>query len=99
MTERSPARERRWIILADDGRHVSVGRHTDPSDEETTRATEGLQATGAGGWLVMMEGVYYGCGAVSLMMVRELAPPRRNWDDAVAAFRQIRTRATSAPQP
>ena len=26
--------ERRWIILGEDGRHVTMGRHSDPSPEE-----------------------------------------------------------------
>jgi hypothetical protein len=89
--------ERRWIILGGDGRHVTIGRHTDPSDEEIARGTAALQSIGSGGWLAIMEGIYYGRGAVSLMMVKELASPCGGWDDAVAAFQQLRTRATSAP--
>jgi hypothetical protein len=27
--------EKRWIILTPDGGHVSIGRHTDPSDDDT----------------------------------------------------------------
>jgi hypothetical protein len=98
MTD-APHRERRWIILADDGRHVTVGRHTDPTEEEIERAGAGLRAISAGGWLAVLEGAYYHHGTVSLMMVREIAPARCEWDAAVNAFRQIRCRSIDTPAP
>jgi hypothetical protein len=35
-------REKRWIVLADDGLHVTIGRHTDPSEDEIVRAGDAL---------------------------------------------------------
>jgi len=84
---RGAAQERRWIILGEDGRHVTVGRHTDPTDDELARAAEALRASGQGGWLAVLEGHYYRPRErVSLMMVRELAPTNVAWTVAVEAF-------------
>ena len=93
------SREKRWIVLSDDGRHVTLGRHSDPSDDEINRAGEALRATGIGGWLALLEGIYYGRGEVALMMVREVAPPRAQWDFAVASFIKLRKQANSPPSP
>lgn len=82
--------ERRWIILGDDGRHVTVGRHSDPTEEELRGITEQLKTTGVGGWLAVTEGVYYSSEVMKLLMVQELAPPRRPWETAVAAFLDMR---------
>jgi hypothetical protein len=89
-------RERRWIVLGEDGRHVSVGRHSDPSDAELDTIAEALRAQGSGGWLAMMEGDYYlGRAAPTLMMVRPLTPVTAAWDDAAAAFQEKRVQALS----
>ena len=96
------ARERRWIILGEDGRHVSIGRATDPTEAEIEEAGKALQQTGIGGWLAIMDGVYYQRRSrVTLMMVRELVPPRASWDNAVAKFQHYRraVAATARPQP
>lgn len=99
------SRERRWIVLGEDGRHVTLGRHTDPTAEEIVHAGDSLRAAGLGGWLAVMEGVYYGSrGRVSLMMVRELAPCRASWAEAAAAFMNLRRAAlklspSPAPRP
>ena len=84
------ARERRWIVLGDDGRHVTLGRHTDPSEEELARATDALRASGQGGWLAVTEGRYYSGDQLSVLMVKELAPPRAMWETALAAFQEAR---------
>jgi hypothetical protein len=92
--------ERHWIILGDDGRHVTVGRHTDPTEQEIARAGDALRATGQGGWLAVTEGDYYSPGRpISVLMVRELATPRQPWESAVAAFQGIRAGALGAPSP
>lgn len=92
------ARERRWIILAEDGRHVTLGRETDPSDEEIARAGDGLRAQGLGGWLVVLEGHYYQRrDKLTLLMVRVAAPSGGpSWEEAEAAFLRIREDATRA---
>jgi len=89
------ARERRWIILGDDGRHATVGRHSDPTEEELARASDALRANGQGGWLAVTEGRYHSRDTLSVMMVRELAPARVSWPTAVAAFLSARDRASA----
>lgn len=92
------ARERRWIILAEDGRHVTIGRDTDPTDEEVVRAGAGLQAQGLAGWLAVLEGHYYQSqDALTLLMVRVIAPgDGATWEQARGAFLQIREGAMRA---
>ena len=47
--------EKRWIVLTPDGGHVSIGRHTDPSEAEIETAAGKLRQAGTGGWLAVME--------------------------------------------
>ena len=82
--------ETRWIILGTDGRHVTMGRHSDPSPEEVARAENGLAAQGLAGWLAVMKGSYYTRRKPSLMMVRPLCDPKRPFAEAVDAFQAAR---------
>lgn len=78
-------RERRWIVLSTDGRYVTLGRASDPSEEEVRCAEEGLRVQGLAGWLAVMEGNPY-VGAVPLLMeVRPLAGPTVPFAEAAAA--------------
>jgi hypothetical protein len=92
MTNSGP-RERRWIILGEDGRHVTIGRHTDPTEDELERAATALSATGQGGWVAVTEGRYYSPDRIEVMMVRELSPTRTPWETAVETFKAARRRA------
>ena len=83
--------EKRWIVLSEDGRHVTIGRHTDPPEDEIQAAGSALKANGHGGWLAVTEGVYYSPSPkLGLLMVREIAPASSSWENAVAAFMRIR---------
>jgi len=75
--EISSRRERRWIILREDGQHVTVGRHSDPSPDEIARAEAGLRGHSLAGWLAVMEGAYYEQSDPLLMMVRPLCEPKK----------------------
>lgn len=77
------AREVRWIVLVTDGRHVTVGRHSDPSPAEIADAESQLARQGFAGWLAIMRGDYHGSGALEFVLVRPLANPTTPWDDAV----------------
>jgi hypothetical protein len=79
-------RERRWIVLTEDGRHFALGRYTDPSLEEIATAEAGLSAQGLSGWLAVMEGSYYERANLLLMMVRPLCKPDRTFFEAEGAF-------------
>ncbi len=89
------ARERSWIILAEDGRHVTVGCRTDPSEDEIERSASQLRSLGLGGWLAVTDGDYYEPEAgMATLKVRELAPTAgATWDEAKAAFLRLRTDA------
>jgi hypothetical protein len=89
--------ETRWIALAADGRHVTLGRHTDPTEEEIVATEAALAAQGLAGFLAVLRGVYYGRGAVELMQVRALAGATPDqWDAAAAAFVEKRKAALAA---
>ncbi len=86
--------ERRWLVIASDGRHGTVGRATDPSTEELEQAAENLRGQGLAGWLAIGEGRYHGPGPLRLLMVRPLAEVAgATWQDAEAAFTMARSRA------
>lgn len=87
----SGVRERRWIILGDDGRHVTAGRATDPTDDEISRAGAALAAAGIGGWLAVLEGDYFRRNArMTVLCVRRIAGPDADWTVAEAAFLSLR---------
>ena len=88
-----PNLETRWIVLGTDGRHVTLGRHTDPTHEEVAAAEAALAAQGLAGWLVVMKGGYYVRREPSLMMVRRLADPVRPFEEAAADFEAKRKAA------
>ncbi len=84
-------RERLWIVLSTDGRHGSVGRYTDPSEEEIADLEKGLVTQGLAGWLAVSEGDYHAKrGRMNLMMVRPLGNPETPFEDAVEAYETIR---------
>ena len=91
----TPVKEKRWIVLGEDGRHATLGRHSDPTDEEISRAAESLRAAGLGGWLAVTEGSYYARGKVSVLQVRELVRSSVLWPEAVTAFQAARAQTFS----
>ena len=83
--------ERRWIVLGTDGRHVSLGRNTDPSPEEIEAAEAALLAQGHGGWLAVVGGEYWSRRArLEVLEVRRLGAPAETFAEAAAAFQQRR---------
>jgi hypothetical protein len=79
--------QRRWIVLAQDGRHVTLGRAAPPSPEEIGAASDALAAQGLAGWLATLDGDYWGRRRVTITPVRTIgsvavldwpvaAPPR-----------------------
>lgn len=78
--------ETRALIVGDDGRHTTVGRHSLPTREEVTRAHETLTTNGTGGWLCIVTGNYWGRGKLRLSMIQELGTPRNDFATAEATF-------------
>ncbi len=75
-------REKRWLVIAEDGRHSTLGRATDPSLEEIARAGASLDAVDLAGWLVVSEGGYYQKSSISLLLVRRITGKDADWDEA-----------------
>jgi hypothetical protein len=92
-TAEERSRERRWIVLGTDGRYVTLGRASDPSEAEMRDAEETLRAQGLSGWLAVMQGNPYVGTEPQLMEVRPLAAPAVAFAEAAAAcVRAIRER-------
>ncbi len=92
-------RERRWIILATDGRHVTMGRDAAPTGDEVARAASALTAIGHAGWLVRLDGDYWSRRSRPVLTpIRSLAGATdADWPPATAAFENMR-RAAAAPK-
>lgn len=50
---------KRWMIIAEDGRHATLGQYRCPTEEEISRVTASLSANRLGAWLVLGDGDYY----------------------------------------
>lgn len=85
VTTADRSRERRWIIVAPDGRYSTLGRASDPSDAEVRSAEEALRAQGLAGWLAVMEGNPYVGATPRLLEVKPLASPTSSFAEASAA--------------
>ena len=83
------------MVLCEDGRHVWLGRASEPSNEEVTLAERRLTAQNLAGWLSVAEGDYYGTTRMSLLEIRKLGAPASSWDAAVDRFNEARNRVTS----
>jgi len=86
--------ERRWIILAQDGRHVTMGRAAPPSEAEVEAAAAALAAQGLAGWLATLDGNYWSRRRVVLAPVQMLGDGATlDWSAAITAFEAARQRA------
>ena len=85
------SKERRWLVLYEDGRHVWLGRHSDPSDDEIRAAEEGLTAQSLAGWLAVSEGDFWDLASdFVLLEVKPLANPTDEFEAAKARFLEHR---------
>ena len=83
--------ETRWIVLGADGRHMSLGRATPPSEIEIIGVSDALAEQGLSGWLARMQGDYYSRGKVTLEPLRRIgADHEADWQAALAAFQRLR---------
>ena len=86
--------ERRWIILAQDGRHVTMGRAAPPSEAEVETAAAALAAQGLAGWLATLDGNYWSRRCVALAPMQMLGDSNTlDWPAAITAFEAARQRA------
>ena len=73
MSQGPKAAKRLWIILVQDGRHVTVGRAAPPSDAQIAAAAAALTAQGLAGWLATLDGNYWWHRCVTPAPVQILA--------------------------
>ncbi len=86
--------DRRWIIIAQDGRHVTMGRAAPPSEAEVEAAAAALTAQGLAGWLATLDGNYWSRRRVALAPVQMLGDSAGlDWPAAITAFEAARQRA------
>ena len=86
--------ERRWIILAQDGRHVTMGRAAPPSEAEVEAAAAALTAQGIAGWLATLDGNYWSRRHIVLTQVQMLGDGATlDWPTAITSFEAARQRA------
>ena len=91
----SAGMQQRWIVLGADGRHMSLGRATPPTDIEIIGVSDALTAQGLSGWLAYMQGDYYSRRRVTLEPLQRIgAPHDADWQAALTAFHAARHRAT-----
>jgi len=82
---------RDWLILAEDGRHVLLGRHSHPTEEDISRVAHALTAQGMGGWLVSGIGKYYEKGQpYKVQNIREIVESNVPWEISETLFYKIR---------
>ena len=90
--------ERRWIILAQDGRHVTMGRAAPPSEAEVDAAAAALAAQGLAGWLATLDGNYWSRRRVVLAPAQMLGEGATlDWPAAITAFEAARQRPLPPP--
>jgi hypothetical protein len=77
--------ERRWVVVGEDGRYVTLGRASDPSETEILEAEKALVAQGLAGWLAVMQGNPHQGVKPRLMEVRTLGTPRSMFHDAAGS--------------
>jgi hypothetical protein len=94
MSREPNAADRRWIILAQDGRHVTMGREAPPSEAEVEAAAAALAAQGLAGWLATLDGNYWSRRRVAIAPMQTLGDGATlDWPAAINAFEAARQRA------
>jgi hypothetical protein len=89
--------ETRYLIIAEDGRHVTLGRAYAPTPEEIEKCSEGLAKQGLAGWYTIMRGDYWGRREPALEAVQEVGMPIAcNWQTVTANFKAARAVARGA---
>jgi len=94
MSQGPKVLERRWIIIAQDGRHVTMGRAVPPSDAEIATAAAALAAQGLAGWLATLDGSYWSRRRVTLASLQMLGDgASQHWPTTITASDAARRRA------
>ena len=80
--------DRRWVVVADDGSISTLGRATDPTEDELIRVEEALSSRGGGGWLAVQSHSFHRAPPFpTFAAVRRLGAEGLTFEDAMAALR------------
>jgi len=89
MTSRK-SRDRKWLLVVEDGRHTWQGRDRDPSPEDLAALERSMRDQGLRGWLAVSEGRYHSTDAMTLLAVRSMNDPADDWPTVEARFNERR---------
>jgi hypothetical protein len=78
-------RNEQTVEIAQRTLSATLGRHSDPSEDEITIAERALLEKNLSGWLAIMEGDPWGGSPPRLLEVRPLASPTSSFSDAADA--------------
>jgi hypothetical protein len=77
--------DRRWVLMTDEGSMSTLGRATDPTEEEIAKVEEMLAAQDIGGWLaVQSHSIHRGPPPPTFLEVRRLGKDGMTFEDVVA---------------
>lgn len=97
MSDEKRRKMKRWMIIAEDGRHATLGQHRSPTEEEIGQVTASLSAHGLGGWLVLGDGDYYQIRKpFDLEKIRQVSDSQVPWEVAETRFRDLRNQSCSS---
>ena len=85
-------REKRWMVLAANGQHSWLGRHSDPSEGELRAVSLRSAELGLDSWLCLAEGDYWSHGYYGVLQVKSLNG-RGDFNAALTAFMTKRLEA------
>jgi|LakMenEpi03Aug12_release.lakeMendotaPanAssembly.Ray.scaffolds.fasta_scaffold3349592_2 hypothetical protein len=89
MSQKVASIERRWAAISADGRHVWLGRDSDPTESELASLTGSLSSHGTTAWLAIVEGDYWGRKTLNVLHVKDLSG-QGDWPQAVFNFLELR---------
>lgn len=87
---RHAQREKRWLVVTEDGSHATLGRHTDPAEHEIAEIGRRCDQLGLAAWLAVSEGRYHSRDRMSLMMVRPITEKVADWPEAERLWNERR---------
>ena len=96
MTSRK-SRERKWLLMVEDGRHVWQGRSRDPSPEDLAALERSMRVQRLRGWIAVSEGRYYSEDTMTLLPVSPMNGPADDWPVVEERFHERRAIASSEP--
>jgi hypothetical protein len=82
--------DRRWVVITPEGQVATVGRASDPSENELAALEQALLSRCKGGWLAIQSHSLYQASFPEFVEVRRLGEPAETFESAVQALRSSR---------